>query len=223
MISIFSKPFNVNVLPHKRNLLIVVIVTIFILLLNSVSSMLCVLVLYDEFKECSKIVFAISIIDIVIIILTLIVESVSTYVSDHMCNSYIEVVEKIKNNNIPMNLKSVKIDLLNVSGDGYNKLKIVIKVVKIFSIFICVICIISAIWSTLSTDFILIKLVALILSVLSTFISIYQTFFSTVSCFMIGAYTSALFNMLYEYSKEVAGKYNDAIIQVSQDENIQYI
>lgn len=213
MVSIFSTPFKVEVLPSKRYLCSVVILTIFILILNLISSIFCVLILLDSFKDCSKIILAISIIDIAITLLTLAIESIATYVSDHMVNKCINVVEKIKNNNVAMNLNSFKTDLLNDSNNKYQKLKPIEKIVKILSVFICIACIISAILSDFSTDLNFIKITALALSVISTFMSIYQTFISTVSCFISGTYTSALFNMLYDFSKEIAGKYNDVLIQ----------
>lgn len=215
MISIFSKPFKVNVLPHKRNLWLVIVITSLILILNLSVNVLCVLVLIDNFKNNSKIIFAISSINIMIIICSIVVESISTHVSEHIYKECIKVVEKIKKNNILMNLDSVEKNLFRDCNEKYKVVIIISKFIKYFSIFVCIVCVISAVLCDFPTDLVFIKIIAIILSVLSTFISIYQTFFSTVSCFLTGTYTSALFTMLYDYSKEISVKYNDAATHLS--------
>lgn len=222
MSSIFSKPYDIKVLPHKRILWIVITITFFILATNFIVSVLCILVLFDNFKDNSKMILSISILDIILTIFTLVLESFSTYVSDYMCNSYVKVVNKIKDNNIAMNLDPFNEALSANSCDRHRILKKILTIVKKLSIFVCVVGIVTSILSNFSSDLSLIKATALALSVSASFISIYQTFFSTLSCFITGTYTSELFNMLYNYSKEISQKYNDVAIQLSQKQDKIY-
>ena len=220
--SIFSEPYDIKVTPHKRILWSVIVITFFILVINLIVSVLCVLVLFDNFKDNSKMILSISILDIILTILTLILESLSTYVSDYMCDSYVKFVNKIKDNNVAMNLGSFNEVLPDSSCVRNRVLKKISTTVKILVIFVCLIGIVASILSDFSSDLNLIKAIALILSVLATFISIYQTFFSTVSCFITGTYTSMLYKMLYNYSKEMSQKYNDVAIQLSQKQDTIY-
>lgn len=216
IISVFSNPFDVNVLPNNRNLWTVITTTILILILNIIVSLLCVVVLFDSFKESSKIFSAISILNIFITILTLVAEGVSTHVSDYMVKSYINVVEKIKNNNALMNLSSFEKIKSECSTNKSVVLKKISKLIQSICIITCIVCIVLTVYCNLSPNLGFVKAISLILSVVSIFISIYQTFVATISCYITGIYTTELFKTLYDYSKEIARKYNDAAIQLSQ-------
>lgn len=208
---LFSKIIEHHVLPKKYNLNIIIVTFIILLLLYLAASIFYIRALTEYNNIGSFNLMTVSIIEIIMVSLSIIMSFIATYISNYINNSCVKLIEKINQHNEPM-FEGIEQSDFSTDIKKYSTLINRLKIV--FFIIVLLYCIVSTSYYLFMGSTVM-QVLTSILSSISTIFTIILALISSISCFITGKYTQYILNNLDKYSISLVNKYNKIKIELS--------
>lgn len=204
MISIFNTSKRWDVAPPKLCVTATYVMAAIVCILYAIAFCLYTVLLCTDnqiFKDLSR--TAISIVEIVIALFSVVISVIATRISDHYTNTVITNIEQINRNNSGLfNHK----DLTEQSKNTRNRMKTVNMIRRIILILFLLYSTCAVVYFTL-VGTARIQVLTLAIGAVSTFLSIILGLVSTLSCAVSGQYTNLLLSTLAKDNNKIFNCY----------------